>query len=102
MIIESKEDYIKVAEDLLGVAKQFAGDKSYVQPNEFCALIGAGAKIDSLNIKQHGGDYVHYVLYGGLVFVSATEEPASFVISPSMRGSSYETRRLEGVVREDR
>jgi hypothetical protein len=98
-MITNNRDYIEVAERLLAHAR-VTYDKHYVQPEELCALIGAGARVNILNQEQFGGGYIHEVVYEEQVFVNATLKPITLQISGANKRMDSEIKRLERIASE--
>jgi len=100
-MISTNKDYIEVAEKLLEIARKSDYDKTYVQSDELCALIGAGAEIKTLNMIQINERYIHRVVYQRKVFVNSTEEPLTFQISGYNRKSDSEIKRERRISSEE-
>jgi len=71
---------------ILDEAKSITGkDRKYdVQLSEFKEIVKAGGEtttisgVDTLNMSQHGGGYLHKVLYKGYRFISVTKDEVDF------------------------
>lgn len=48
-------------------------------------LIGVGARINSLNVDQYGGGFIHQVTYEGHEFIAGSETKIALCINPNQR-----------------